>query len=227
MKILLVEDDPLLAEMTTNGLVAAGHIVDVATEGGEGSFLGKSYDYDAIVLDYSLPKKDGLTICREIRASGKVTPIIFCTVIDDLTTKVAAFDAGADDYVVKPIASAELQARLRALHRRPAIDHTETINLCGITLDLNAGTVSYNGTEIHLTRKEFGVLEYLARHRDTIVSRAMILEYVWSADSDSLSNTVETHIRNLRKKLAAAGAPDLIENSPGRGYMIFSRNKNT
>lgn len=225
MKILLVEDDPSLVELTKNSLIAAGHTVDVATDGGEGSFLGKSYDYDVIVLDYSLPKKDGLAVCRDIRDAGKVTPIIFCSVIDDLTTKIAAFDTGADDYVVKPITMAELQARLRALHRRPALaEESETLTLSGITLDPNTGTVTYGATTIQLTRKEFGVLEFLMRHKGTVVSRTLILEHVWSADSDSLSNTVETHIRNIRRKLSAAGAPDLISNSAGRGYMISPRN---
>lgn len=225
MKILLVEDDPTLAELTRNGLKAVGHVIDLAADGGEGSFLGKSYDYDVIILDYSLPKKDGLAVCRELRTAGKVTPIIFCSVIDDVATKVAAFDAGADDYVVKPIALAELQARLRALHRRPALDGAdEVVSWNDITMDMNMGTVRYKDREISLTRKEFGVLEYLIRHKDIVVSRMMIMEHVWSADTDSLANTVETHIRNIRKKVTAAGAPDFITTIPGRGYMISSRN---
>src|SRR5579872_7060344 len=118
MKILVVEDDRDTAEMVRNGLVSGNNTVELASDGSNGSFLGRSYDYDAIVLDYSLPKKDGLSVCREVRAAGRSTPIIFLSVNDDQETKIAAFDLGADDYVTKPFSIQELNARLQAVSRR-------------------------------------------------------------------------------------------------------------
>ncbi len=220
MKILIVEDDHDLAHILKNSLVAKNYAVDVASDGGEGSFLGKSYDYDAIMLDYSLPKKDGLTVCKEIRDAGRSTPIIFLSVIDSLETKISALNHGADDYMVKPFSFEELHARLNALRRRPSIRKQQTLTVADISMDLDTHAVKRSGVDIHLTRKEFGVLEYLIRHKGTLVSRVLIMEHVWTADSDLLSNTIEAHIRNIRKKLNVGGKPNLISNIAGRGYMI-------
>lgn len=221
MKVLIVEDDPNLAQVVKKSLIAKDYTVDIATDGSEGSFLGKMYDYDVIMLDYSMPKKDGLTVCKEIRNAGKTTPIIFLSVIDDLEVKVAALDNGADDYLVKPFDLEELHARLQALHRRPNLKNPETIIKAGdIVMDLSKHVVMRGEKEIHLTRKEFGVLEYLIRNKGTAVSRILIMEHVWTADSDILSNTIETHIRNIRRKLGIHGKPDPINNIIGRGYMI-------
>ncbi len=221
MKILIVEDDHDLAHALKESLIAGNYSVDIASDGGEGSFLGKSYDYDAILLDYSLPKKDGLVVCKDIRATGKSTPIIFLTVIDTIETKVAAFNNGADDYMVKPFSFEELHARLKAIHRRPAARTEKGLLTAGdIILDLDSHTVHRAGKAIHLTKKEFGVLEYLLRHKGTVVSRVLIMEYVWSADSDILSNTIETHIRNIRQKLKLPGKADVIKNIAGHGYVM-------
>lgn len=221
MKILIVEDDQDLAQALKESLIAEHYAVDLASDGGDGSFLGKSYEYDTILLDYSLPKKDGLRVCKEIRSAGKSTPIIFLTVIDDLETKIAALNSGADDYMVKPFAFEELHARLKAISRRPAMRTQKgTLTAGDISLDLDTHTVTRAGVEIHLTKKEFGVLEYLLRHKGAVVSRILILEHVWTADSDILSNTIETHIRNIRKKLNLPGKPDLIRNIAGRGYLM-------
>jgi DNA-binding response OmpR family regulator len=221
MKILIVEDDNNLAQVVKNSLTAKEYTVDIAPDGGEGSFLGKMYEYDAILLDYSLPKKDGLAVCKEIRAAGRTTPIIFLSMTDSVDTKVATLNHGADDYMVKPFELEELHARLQALHRRPAIKTPERILHVGdIIMNLEAHTVTREGKPIRLTRKEFGVLEYLMRHKGTAVSRILIMEHVWTADSDILSNTIETHMRNIRKKLNMPGKPDLISNIIGRGYLI-------
>lgn len=221
MKILIVEDDSNLAQVVKNSLIAKEYTVDIASDGGEGSFLGKMYDYDAILLDYSLPKKDGLSVCKDIRASGRTTPIIFLSMTDAVDTKVAALNHGADDYMVKPFELEELHARLQALHRRPAIKAPEKILVAGdIVMNLDAHTVTRGETPIRLTRKEFDVLEYLIRHKGSVVSRVLIMEHVWTADSDIFSNTVETHMRNIRKKLNISGKPDLITNIIGRGYLM-------
>lgn len=221
MKILIVEDDRDLSLILKDSLIAQNYSVDVAPDGGEGSFLGKSYEYDAILMDYSLPKKDGLAVCKEIRGAGKTTPIIFLSVIDTLETKIAALNHGADDYLVKPFALEELHARLNAIFRRPRTQvNPKELVVGDITLNPENHTVIRVGKEIRLTRKEFGVLEYLMRHRGTIVSRILIMEHVWTADTDIFSNTIETHVRNLRKKLNLPGTKDLIDNIAGRGYKI-------
>ena len=220
MKILIVEDDKDLCDILKKSLVAQSCTVEVASDGGNGSFLGKNYDYDVIILDYSLPKKDGLTVCKDIRAAGKSTPILFLSMTDATETKVAAFESGADDYMVKPFSIQELQARLRALTRRPTTILKPLVSVGDLVLDINTRVVTLAGATINLTRKEFSVLEYLMRHRGTIVSRILIMEHVWTADSDLFSNAVEAHIRNIRKKIHRPHTPELIVNIPGRGYMM-------
>lgn len=223
MKVLIVEDDKSLADMLENSLKAKSYSVDIASTGGDGSFMGKTYDYDAILLDYSLPKKDGLTVCKEIRVSGKTTPIIFLSVTDDVAIKISALDHGADDYLVKPFSFEELQARLRAIHRRPNITKKPILTVGDITLNQDTHIVTRAGKTIPLTRKEFAVIEYLMKHQGTLVSRVLIMEHVWTADTDLLSNSVETHLRNIRKKLNTQNQPDYIQNIPGRGYIMSAQ----
>ncbi|MDQ2933103.1 MAG: response regulator transcription factor [bacterium] len=220
MKILIVEDDPFAAEIAKDSLSAENHTIETATDGAEGSFLAKNYDYDAIILDYSLPKKDGLSVCKEIRAHGRSTPVIFVSATEDLETKIAALTAGADDYLVKPYSHRELHARLLALYRRPKIVERSVLKIGDIVLDASKHLVTRNKKDIKLTRKEFNVLEYLINHQGIIVSRALLMEHVWTADSDPFSNTVEAHMRNLRMKINKGGKKDLIKTVPGRGYMI-------
>lgn len=220
MKILIVEDDSSIARILKDGLSANMHAVDIATNGADGTFMAKSFDYDAIILDYSLPKKNGLIVCKEIRAGGKTTPIIFLSVMDDPEIKVAAFESGADDYMVKPFSLQELYARLKVALRRPGKDKPDVLQIDDLLLDSAKHLVMRNGELIHLTRKEFGLLEYLMQNRGNVLSRALLMEHVWTADSDPFSNTVEAHIRNLRRKTGVGERPNLIVNIPGRGYMI-------
>ncbi len=220
MKILIVEDDQNLANIMKDSLTAKSCTVEIASDGGEGSFMGKSYEYDAILLDYSLPKKDGLTICKEIRTAGRSSPIIFLSVTDTTEIKVAALNNGADDYLVKPFSFEELHARLRAIQRRPKTTRQPVLKIGDLTLDLDSNTVFRGNSQIILTKKEFGILEYLMHHQGILVSRALIMEHVWTTDSDLLANNVTTHIRNLRNKINLKNKPDLIRNIAGRGYLM-------
>jgi len=220
MKILIVEDDKDIAEMVRSGLAAHNHAVEVAPDGADGSFMARSYDYDAIVLDYSLPKKNGLAVCKEVRVAGKKTPIIFLSGTEEVETKVAALEQGADDYMTKPFSLVELHARLRAVSRRPR-DMTQSI-LCVGDLELNTETqtVKRDGITIGLTRKEFNLLEYFMQHPGVVLSRTMLMEHVWTAERDPFSNTVEAHIANLRRKINLKNKMNLIVNIAGRGYRI-------
>ncbi len=220
MKVLIVEDDRDIAENIRSGLSAKSHVVDIATDGVDGSFLGRSYNYDAIILDNSLPKKNGLTVCKEIRASGKSTPIIFLSVTADIQTKINSLENGADDYLTKPFLLAELEARLGAITRRAPEIKSNILTIDNLILDINKQIVERNGINIHVTKKEFNILKYLMIHKGIIMSRSLIMEYVWTAESDPFSNTVEAHIRNIRKKINFKKQTNLILNIPGRGYVI-------
>lgn len=220
MKVLLVEDDNEIAELVRKTLIADDNIVEVAEDGNNGSFLARSFDYDAIVLDYSLPKKDGLTVCKEIRNAGKFTPVLFLTVAGDIETKLEAFKKGADDYMTKPFALRELQARLKAITSRPAIVKNDVLQIGDLEMNTNKHTVTRCGKNIRLTHKEYSMLEYLMRNVGTVISRALLMEHIWTADSNPFSNTIETHIRNLRKKINIKNKPDLIKNVTGRGYVL-------
>lgn len=220
MKVLVVEDDKDMAELVRGGLASHSHIIDVSKDGADASFLARNYDYDVIILDYALPKKNGLEVCKEIRAAGKTTPIIFLSATDDVDVKIEALESGADDYMIKPFAMEELYARLKAVSRRPVGIRETVLSLGEFTMDLDKHTVTRGGTMIPLTRKEFNMLEYFMRHKGAVVSRTSLLEHAWTADSNPFSNTLESHIRTLRKKTNIADKPNMIANVPGRGYIM-------
>ncbi len=220
MKVLIVEDDRGIAEILKEGLVADSHTVDLSDNGGDGSFLARSFEYDAIVLDYSLPKKNGLVVCKEIRDSGKTTPILFLSVNDDTDIKVKAFDSGADDYVTKPFSMQELNSRLRAITRRSSTIEKTVLKVRDLVMDTNTCSVTRGDKTINLTRKEYSMLEYFMHQPHSVVSRALLMEHVWTADQDPFSNTIEAHIRNVRKKLNTGFIVPMIINVPGRGYIL-------
>ena len=220
MKILIVEDDSATAELVRTGLVSYSYTTEVSSDGKDASFLARSYDYDAIVLDYSLPKKNGLEVCKDVREAGKSTPIIFLSMTDDTELKVSALQHGADDYMTKPFSLNELNARIQALARRPQHIQRRILHIEDLCLDTQTSSVTRGGIPIRLTRKEFNLLEYFMRHQGVVLSRALIIEHVWTVDSDPFSNTVEAHLRNLRKKINTGGKPNLIRNIPARGYVI-------
>jgi two-component system, OmpR family, copper resistance phosphate regulon response regulator CusR len=220
MKILVVEDDKSIAEILREGLTADSHIVEVAENGADGSFLARSFEYDAIVLDYSLPKKNGLIVCKEVRDAGKHTPILFLSSTDTSETKIAAFNSGADDYVTKPFSISEFNARIRAVLRRSKKRSETILKVRDLSLNTDSCSVRRGNKDIRLTRKEYSLLEFFLRHPESVLSRAVIMEHVWTADQDPFSNTVEAHIRNLRKKINTGHRPALILNIPGRGYVL-------
>jgi DNA-binding response OmpR family regulator len=220
MKLLIVEDDVTTADFMKTGFEAASYAVDVAHNGSDGSYIARVNHYDAIIIDYSLPSKNGLKVCEEIRASGSVVPILFLSAIGEITKKVDALERGADDYMTKPFSFEELQARIRALTRRPHRIETSIITTGDLSLDTERQVAVRGDTAIYLTRKEYTLLEYLMRNQGTILSRGMIMEHVWNADSDPFSNTIEAHVLNLRKKVNLGKRKDIIRNVPGRGYTI-------
>ena len=223
MKILFVDDDPLLRDVMKDNLEAESYTVDVAPDGKKGSYMARTNHYDLVILDYSMPEKNGAVVVQEIRGAGLATPIMLLSVIDDVEKKVAVLQNGADDYMEKPFTYAELSARVRAILRRPPEIKQDIMTVGGITLDLNKHTATLDGLSLYLTRKEFNLLRYLVSNKDLVLSRSMIMEHVWNADSDPFSNTIEAHITNLRKKLHR-GNREFIRNVPGRGYMITEGN---
>jgi len=223
MKILIVEDEQSIAKFIKASLESKFYMVDVAPDGERGAFLGRVNYYDAIVLDYILPKKNGLEVAREIRRE-RSTPIIMLTVCGEFSCKEQAYDAGVDDFLTKPFLLEELFLRLRALIRRPPEICSDYLRVENLSLDINRQVVRRQGRVINLTRKEYLLLEYLMRHRGDVKSRETIMEGVWDINTDPFSNTLDTHILNLRRKIKIPGERELIHTFAGRGYKL-DRNK--
>lgn len=220
MRVLVIEDEKEIAKFLEAALKAECFSVDTAEDGERGSYLARTNEYALIVLDNILPKRTGLEICQDIRKADKNMPIIMLSVKSDTATKVALLNAGADDYLIKPFSLEELLARMRALLRRPKQIQGEAISVGDLTLNSRTFKVSRGKKEIYLTRKEFMLLEYLMRNQGAVLSRGMILERVWDMDTDPFSNTIESHILSIRKKVDSAGNRKLIQTVPGRGYTI-------
>jgi DNA-binding response OmpR family regulator len=219
MKLLVVEDEPKLNKALVQGLQLRGFAVDFALDGEEGERLARLNGYDVILLDIMLPKKDGLTVCRNLRTLRIPTPIIFLTAKDQTAEKIEGLDVGADDYLVKPFSFDELHARIRSVLRRPALTQTDVLTFEGLHLDTRAQKVQVNQTDIELTLREYGLLEYFLRNVGKVVSRQDILDHVWDQFFDSFSNVVDVHIKNLRKKLPSAYAKRL-KTIWGKGYRL-------
>lgn len=220
MRVLVVEDEERISRFLKESLEAEYFAVDVAEDGERGSYFARTNDYDLIVLDNMLPKKDGLQVCKEIRASGKTMPILVVSVKTGTFDKVDLLDAGADDYLAKPFVLEELLARVRALMRRPTAIESDILRVEDIELNAKMGTVRRADRDISLTRKEFMLLQYLMRNEGTVLSRGMILEHVWDMSVDIFSNTIESHILSLRKKLGDTKDDRIIQTISGRGYRM-------
>lgn len=220
MRMLIIEDQKETREFLRSSFGEEGFVVDTASDGIEGSYLARVNDYDIIILDHILPGKDGFMICNEIRRAGKHMPILMLSVKSEIDHKVKLFGEGIDDYVVKPFSFNELQARVKAILRRPKEVKADILKVDDLVIDTDQHSVARGKKKIYLTRKEFSLLSYLMSHKGKVLSRGMIMEHVWSAESDPFSNTIEAHILNLRKKLEPAGKKKLIHAIPGRGYKL-------
>ena len=218
MRILVVEDEPRLARLLRQTLVEDGHAVDLAADGEEALDWSTTCPHDAIILDVLLPGIDGLEVCRRLRHARVQTPILLLTARDAVVHRVAGLDAGADDYLVKPFAFAELAARLRALARRPH-EADATMLLAGeVRLDPASRRVWRGDAEIELPNKEFRILECLIRHPGRVLTRSMIAEHVWDYDFPNMTNVIDVHVRNLRRKLADPYPGEIIQTVRGAGY---------
>lgn len=221
MRILLVEDDVRLAETLAEALTDQHYVVDVASDGEIGWHQVKTLDYDLLLLDVMLPELDGISLCHRLRSHGYNLPILMLTACDTISDEVTGLDVGADDYVIKPVDLQKLFARIRALLRRGSVTGSPILEWGSLRLNPNNYEVSYGKTFVHLTPKEYALLELLLRNSRRVLSRSVIIEHVWSLESPPEEHVVKVHIRGLRQKLKAAGASeDLIETVHSRGYRL-------
>ncbi len=220
MRLLVIEDDIDQAAALAACLRAANFAVNTASDAKRGQALLQNNCYDLLILDYSLPDKDGLSVCRELRADGYILPILILSIRSEISDKTELLNNGADDYMSKPCATEELLARIAALLRRPPPAVHQSIFLSGVEIDLSQRVARFQSRDLPLTRHEFGLLELLGRQQGMTLSRDMILDHVWETGTDIFSKTIETHIHTLRRKLATAGCPRLIRTVSGLGYVI-------
>ncbi len=216
MRILIVEDDSDLNRQLMESLTKAGYAVDSARDGEEGHFLGDTEPYDAVVLDIGLPEMDGITVLEKWRAAGRLMPVLLLTARDRWSDKVAAIDAGADDYVTKPFHIEEVLARLRALIRRSAGHAASTIVIGDVELDTAKSMVLHKGEPVKLTSLELRLIAYLMHHEGKVVSRTELIEHLYDQDFDRDSNTIEVFVGRLRRKLD----PAFIQTVRGLGYKV-------
>jgi two-component system OmpR family response regulator len=217
MRILVVEDEPELLRALGQTLREDGYAVDEAADGEDGLFKATSWEYDAVVLDLMLPVRDGWEVLAALRRHRK-TPVLLLTARDGVADRVRGLDSGADDYLVKPFELAELLARLRALIRRSAGQADPVISLGDVSIDTRARIASRSGEPVALTAREYALVELLALNRGRLVTRTQIYEHLFNEDEDSLSNLIEVHVSNIRKKLGK----DFIQTRRGQGYVIHA-----
>ena len=226
MRILFIEDEKDVVTALKNSLESDGFVVDVAKDGEEGSYLARTNKYDLMILDLVLPKKEGKEVLREIRSKGENLPVLVLSALTDPKDKIALLEIGADDYMIKPFSYGELLARVRALLRRSKKMIDEILKIDDLLVDTKRYSVKRGKQEIYLTRKELMLLEYLIRNKGIAMSRAVIMEHVWDKELDPFSNTIESHILKIRKKINLPGKKKLVHTIPGRGYMIDVREMN-
>ncbi|MFO0945139.1 MAG: response regulator transcription factor [Planctomycetota bacterium] len=219
MNLLVIEDDPVIGKSLHKGFVEAGHDCALATTGDKGLKLAESQPFDAIVLDLMLPGLSGIEILRELRKRGWRTPVIALTSLGAVEERVAGLNAGADDYIVKPFAFAELMARLEAVYRR-STRPAPVLEVRDLKLNLTTRTVEREGKEIDLTPTEFSILEMLMRHEGQVVTRAMLCQHLWESDWEGTTNVIEVHMNRLRGKVDKKGNESIIQTVRGRGYVL-------
>ena len=220
MRVLLIEDDRKAARLLTKGFQEEGFVVDIAPTGEAGEEQAVVNEYDVIVLDWLLPGKDGIAVCQALRARDLSTPILMLTARDSLADRVSGLSTGADDYLTKPFAFAELLARIRALLRRSRLARPAVLRVTDLTLDPATRRVTRNGARIGLTTKEYTILEVLMQNAGETVSRTRLVERVWDEASEVLDNLVDVHVSHLRKKIDQGPGPPLIHTVRGFGYRL-------
>ncbi|MDE1875049.1 MAG: response regulator transcription factor [Patescibacteria group bacterium] len=224
MRLLVIDDDPDIRAFLKESFSAESFAVDTAADGADGSYMARVHEYDLVILDYVLPRKNGPQVLREIRAEGRKVPILVLSIQGEIDDKTDLLDLGADDYMTKPFSLKELLSRARALIRRPADIVPPLLKVGDLVLDTGRQRATRGDREIYLTRKEFALTEYLMRQAGNAISRGMLMEHVWNDSVDPFSNTIETHIRNIRRKIGDGSSEKLIHTVPGRGYKIESKN---
>ncbi len=220
MRILVVEDERKVAEMVSRGLRAARYAVDIAPDGQAGWAMVNTYPYDLVILDLSLPGIDGLELLRRIRRTDARVPVLILTAKDATASKVENFEAGADDYLTKPFAFAELEVRVKSLLRRGPVSQGGTVRVADLEIDRLTQQVRRAGRRVELTPKEYGLLEYLAAQPGRVLSRTMIVEHVWDESFEGLTNIVDVYVRHLREKVDAPHPVKLIHTVRGVGYSL-------
>lgn len=221
MRFLLVEDEKKLSAFVKSGVEQeCGCVVDAAYDGEEGLLFARTYDYDAIILDLMLPRKDGLAVLRELRAGDARAPVLLLTARDSVESKVQGLECGADDYLTKPFDLRELVARLRALLRRRREEPAATLTAADLLLDPASRVVKRGGRELKLTAREFSLLEYLMRRKNRVLTRAQIVDHVWPGGFDGSSNIVDVYVNYLRAKIDQGGGRRLIQTVWGVGYVL-------
>ena len=220
MKLLIVEDERKTAAYLEKGLQESGFVVDVAGDGDDGLHLAQTGQYDLLILDVMLPRRDGWDVLRELRRHGKQTPTLFLTARDDVDDRVKGLELGADDYLVKPFAFAELLARVRSVLRRGPARQQTVLSVADLELDLTKHRASRNGQRLHLTPKEFALLALLAQRRGEVLSRTYIAEHVWDMNFSSDTNVLDVHVRRLRAKVDDPFEQKLIRTVRGVGYVL-------
>jgi two-component system copper resistance phosphate regulon response regulator CusR len=221
MRILLVEDEASAARMLAKGLREHAYAVDIVADGESASAQATHVEYDAIVLDVMLPKRDGLEVCRSLRAAGNATPVLMVTARDSVDSRVEGLDAGADDYLVKPFNFRELLARVRALVRRRSIPLLpDDLRLGPLVLKSQTRELFVDGDQVQLTAREYALLEYLGRRAGDVVSRRDIAQHVWDDRYDPLSNVIDVYVQRLRRKIDRLESPSMIRARRGEGYQL-------
>jgi DNA-binding response OmpR family regulator len=220
MRILVIEDDRKAARLLAEGLQEERFVVDVAHSGEAGDEMASVNDYDVIVLDWVLPDRDGILVCRDLRERGISTPILMLTARDSLEDRVTGLNTGADDYLTKPFGFSELLARIHALLRRSDSTRSVVLRVADLTLDPLSHRVMRGSVAISLTPKEYVILEVLMRHPGQVVSRAALAERVWDVEPETLSNLLDVHVSHLRRKIDVERRPPLLHTVRGGGYMI-------
>lgn len=220
MRILLIEDEPKVSGFVARGLEAERYAVDVCADGVEGLEMAEAYSYDLIILDLMLPKMEGREVLQRVRRSNTCIPVLILTARDAVEDKVRLFECGADDYLTKPFAFAELLVRTKALLRRGPVNRSSTLTVGDLELDRLTQQVKRSGKRIELTMKEYSLLEYLMLNQDRVLSRNMIIEHVWDQAFDGITNIVDVYVRHLRSKVDDGFAQKLIRTIRGSGYVV-------